>query len=102
MFSTPEKFNRAKKYDINTITYHCNLLKEAGFLNWDPKYGNNKFQMGFVNGLTYEGHQFLDSVRDPKIWRETKERANKLGVFTINIISQIASSVIAEMINGPK
>ncbi|MGT2929248.1 DUF2513 domain-containing protein [Streptococcus dentasini] len=102
VFSTPEKFNRAKKYDINTITYRCNLLKEAGFLNWDPKYGNNKFQMGFVNGLTYEGHQFLDSVRSPKVWRETKSRAEKLGVFTVDVISKIALNVILDMINRSK
>ncbi|EMC02678.1 DUF2513 domain-containing protein [Streptococcus mutans] len=97
-FSTPEKFNRAKKYDIDTIAYHCNLLKEAGFLNYDPIYGNNELQMVFINGITYDGHQFLDSIRSPKVWRETKTRAEKLGVFTINIISDIASSVISDMI----
>ena len=97
-FSTPAKFNRAKKYDIDTIAYHCNLLKEEGFLNYDPIYGNNELQMVFINGLTYAGHQFLDSIRSPKVWRETKTRAEKLGVFTINIISDIASSVISDMI----
>ncbi|HHF7010411.1 DUF2513 domain-containing protein [Streptococcus mutans] len=97
-FSTSEKFNRAKKYDIDTIAYHCNLLKEAGFLNYDPIYGNNELQMVFINGITYDGHQFLDSIRSPKVWRETKTRAEKLGVFTINIISDIASSVISDMI----
>ncbi|BAQ25023.1 DUF2513 domain-containing protein [Streptococcus troglodytae] len=97
-FSTPEKFNRAKKYDIDTIAYHCNLLKEAGFLKYDPIYGNNELQMVFINGLTYDGHQFLDSIRSPKVWRETKTRAEKLGAFTINIISNIASSVISDMI----
>ncbi|MGT2907724.1 DUF2513 domain-containing protein [Streptococcus dentiloxodontae] len=99
-FSTPEKFNRAKKYDIKTITYHCNLLEEAGFLKWAPMYGNNELQMGFINGLTYNGHQFLDSVRSPKIWRETKSRTEKLGVFTIDVISQIASNIISDMIKG--
>ena len=54
--------------------------------------------MVFINGLTYAGHQFLDSIRSPKVWRETKTRAEKLGVFTINIISDIASSVISDMI----
>lgn len=101
-FSTPEKFDRAKKYDIDTIVYHCNLLEEAGFLKWKPIYGNDEFQMGFVNGLTYDGHQFLDSVRSPKVWRETKSRAEKLGVFTIDVISQIASNIISDMIKGQK
>ncbi|EMC06742.1 DUF2513 domain-containing protein [Streptococcus mutans] len=97
-FSTPEKFNRAKKYDIDTIAYHCNLLEEAKFLKWDPIYGNNELQNGIINGITYNGHQFLDSIRSPKVWRETKARTEKLGIFTINVISQIASNVISDMI----
>ncbi|WP_260664906.1 DUF2513 domain-containing protein [Streptococcus dysgalactiae] len=28
------------------------------------------------------GHQFLDSVRSPKVWRETKKVAGKFGVFS--------------------
>ncbi|MFC3931502.1 DUF2513 domain-containing protein [Streptococcus dentapri] len=97
-FSIPEEFDRAKKYDMDTIAYHCNLLEEAGFLKWDPIYGNNELQMGIIDGLTYDGHQFLDSIRSPKVWRETKSRAEKLGAFTIEVISQIASNIISDTI----
>ncbi|MFU2204328.1 DUF2513 domain-containing protein [Streptococcus hyovaginalis] len=100
VFSTFEKFVRANKYDLNINIYHCDKLEEAGYLNWRPKYASNKFYLGFINGLSYDGHQFLDSVRDPKIWRETKVRANKLGVFTLNVLAQIALNVISDRING--
>lgn len=100
MFSSSDKFNRANKYDLTVIVYHCDKLEEAGFLNWDPIYGNNQFQMGLVNGLTYQGHQFLDSVRRPKVWGETKSRAEKVGIFTLDFISQTAANVIAEISKG--
>lgn len=97
-FSTPEKFDRAKKYNIDTIVYHCNLLEEAGFLRWKSRFANNKLYLGFIDGLTYDGHEFLNSIRSPRVWRETKSRAEKLGVFTIDVISQIASNIISDMI----
>ncbi|MFS9438503.1 DUF2513 domain-containing protein [Streptococcus sobrinus] len=100
VFSSSDKFNRAQKYDLTVIVYHCDKLEEAEFLNWEPIYGNNQFQMGLVNGLTYQGHQFLNSVRSPKVWRETKSRAEKVGIFTLDFISQTAANAIAEISKG--
>ncbi len=100
MFPSSDKFNRTNKYDLTVIVYHCDKLEEAGFLNWEPIYGNNQFQMGLVNGLTYQGHRFLNSVRSPKVWRETKSRAEKVGIFTLDFISQTAANVIAEISKG--
>lgn len=102
VFSSSDVFNRAKKYDLNTIVYHCDKLKEAHYIDWQPQYASDKLYLGFINGLTYDGHQFLDSIRDPKIWRKTKERASKIGVFTIDVISQITSNVISELITNKK
>ncbi|CYU19790.1 DUF2513 domain-containing protein [Streptococcus suis] len=102
VFSASEKFNRAKKYDIDMISYHCDKLAEAGYIKWAPQYASDVLYIGFIDGLTYDGHQFLESVRSEKIWRETKARTKKMGVVTINILSQIASNIISEMINGPK
>lgn len=101
-FSTPEKFDRAKKYDIDNISYHCDKLAEAGYIKWEPQYASDVLYIGFIDGLTYDGHQFLETVRSEKIWRETKVRTKKLGAVTINILSQVASNIISEMINGPK
>ena len=93
IFSAPEKFNRAKKYDIDNISYHCDKLAEAGYIKWEPQYASDVLYIGFINGLTYDGHQFLETVRSEKIWRETKARTKKLGAVTINILSQIASNI---------
>lgn len=103
IFSDSSKFDKASKCDTDTIVYHCKLLSEAGFINWSPKFdGSGSLYIGFINGLTYEGHQFLDSVRSPKIWRETKTIAEKVGVFSLNFLSQTASQIIANIASNPE
>ena len=47
-----------------------------------------------VRNLTSEGHDFLDSVRDPEIWRRTKAGAVKAGGFTVDILKELAKSLI--------
>lgn len=101
IFSSNSKFKRASKYEINTIVYHCKLLSEADFINWSPTFdGSNSLYIAFVNGMTYQGHQFLDSVRSPKVWRETKSVAEKAGVFSLNFLSQTASQIIANLVTN--
>jgi len=48
----------------------------------------------YLGDLTWSGHEFLDSVRDPKIWKETKETAAKVGSFSIDILTEIAKGLI--------
>ena len=59
VFSTSEKFNRAKKYDIDSISYHCDKLADAGYIKWEPQYASDVLYIGFIGGITYDGHQFL-------------------------------------------
>lgn len=103
VFSSNSKFKRANKYETNTIVYHCKLLSEAGFITWSPTFdGSNSLYIAFVHGMTYKGHQFLDSVRSPKVWRETKSVAEKVGVFSLNFLSQTASQIITNLVTNPE
>jgi hypothetical protein len=40
--------------------------------------------------MTWLGHEFLDSVRDPDIWRKTKEGASVAGSIGFEIVLEIA------------
>lgn len=103
IFSTNSKFDKASKYEINAIVYHCKLLFQAGFIDWSPTFnGSGSLYIAFVNGLTYDGHQFLDSIRSPKVWRETKNTAEKVGIFSLNFLSQTASQIIANLASNPE
>lgn len=47
-----------------------------------------------VKSLTYEGHKFLDTIRDPKVLRQTKERLKSFSSVSIEIFSKVASQIM--------
>ena len=51
------------------VAYHLILLIDAGYVLGQKTSMQN---MVMVKGLTMTGHDYLDSVRDPEIWRKTK------------------------------
>jgi hypothetical protein len=78
------------KSDVET-SYHVMLLAEAGFLKAHDVGGMNSFEWQATR-LTYRGHEFLDVVRDPEIWRRTKEGAEKAGVSAVGMLLEIGKA----------
>lgn len=44
----------------------------------------------WVERLTWEGHDFLDTIRDDEVWRRTKAGASKVGGWSLDLIKDIA------------
>jgi hypothetical protein len=57
-------------YGPDEVAYNLELLFDAGFVK-----GQGGADTFGIAGLTWNGHEFLDDIRDPEIWRKTKERA---------------------------
>jgi hypothetical protein len=58
-------------YDDENTTYHVKLAIDAGFLDAI----NVSHQTGkayLVSGLTYSGHEFLDSIKSETVWEKSK------------------------------
>jgi hypothetical protein len=56
------------------IFHKCRLLEAQDLCHMGPD--------GYValpKRLTWNGHEFLDAVRDDEVWRRTKEGARKAG-----------------------
>jgi hypothetical protein len=51
-----------------------------------------------ISSITWEGHDFIDSIRDSKIWHDTKEGAKEAGGFTIELLSSLAKGLIKKKI----
>jgi len=75
--------------EADTLEYHLDLLREAGFAEFIELAG------GYwqVERLTWKGHEFIDSIRDPEIWRQAKAGAAKVGSFTLKTIADVAVAV---------
>jgi len=75
--------------EAEALEYHLDLLREAGFAEFIELSG------GYwqVERITWKGHEFIDGIRDPEIWRQTKAGAAKVGSFSIKTIADIAVAI---------
>ena len=71
------------------VAYHLALLIEGQYL-----IGKTTMEMPIISRLTWEGHEFLDNIRDPGIWGKTKERLKGLPNIALSVIAQIAQAEI--------
>ena len=54
----------------------------------------------YCYGLTYEGHQFLDTVREKKIWEKTKNILKGIGGASLSVITSVATNCITRYLNN--
>ena len=81
-------------HSIEEINYHVRLLTEAGFVrgNIGPIYSS-------ISKLTWQGHEFLDSIKDKDVWQKTKERVKGLPGVALSVIGDIAKAEIKKKLN---
>lgn len=96
VFDLPQKI----KFSIEEIANTLLALDDAGFIvcYWDN--GDGAITALDVYRITYAGYQFLESVRSDTVWKKVKKVSNNVGSFSLNVISQIAASVLTQMVNG--
>lgn len=88
-----------KNYSSEELLYTTDKLYEAGYLKCSRKVYDNTDLMIFVSSITYTGHQFLDNIRDDKVFAKTKSILSGFKSVSIEIISETASKVITNLIN---
>ncbi|MBD9846446.1 DUF2513 domain-containing protein [Enterococcus faecalis] len=97
MYSYSSQDKYLKKYDENVVYYHFRQADLSGLLY------QSQFDMAGNFGcvdLSPKGHQFLNDIRSENNWKKTKEIASTIGSFSLDALSNIASGVITNLING--
>lgn len=89
-------------YDRATIAYHCQLLEEAGLASsCIVRYADDSVFFFSVSGLTWEGADYLDKVRDDSVWAKTKNLAAEKGVpLVVETVKTISSAVVSSLVEG--
>lgn len=78
----------------NEAAYHVRMLvQEVGFVRGIDG-GSNSGENWLDLTLTWSGHDFLNDVRDPAIWRKTKEGVEKIGGAGWEIIVGMAKAYV--------
>ena len=71
--------------DDETTRGHMQMLISGGFVEVSNKH---------TLWMSWAGHEFLDKVRDPEIWRQTKAGAAKVGSWSVKFLGELATGFI--------
>lgn len=72
------------------IEFHLTLMAHGGLLEYVHSETDYR--------PTMKGFDFLDMVRDPEIWQQTKEGATKVGAFTGDVLFALAKGFIKKKV----
>lgn len=86
-----------KDYSYEEILYTTERLLEAGYIK--ARLETTDLHCDHViYSLTWDGHKFLDTVRDNVVWRRTNDIVKKLSSVSLSLILHIGEQVILDMV----
>jgi hypothetical protein len=108
-----ENWNTPQPLTLGNLQYEGKTKQEIGYqleLLYDKHYVDVRILKGH-DGISYEealilrmtmaGHDYLDSVRSPEVWKKTKAKLEKVGGgATLDVIKDVASKILAEIIKA--
>ena len=63
-----------KGYSVEQIRYHIHLLGESGLADVvDVSFSDGNSPQAELRNLTWQGHDFLDSIKDESLWEKAKK-----------------------------
>lgn len=90
------------QYQPEDVFYSVYNLHEIHFI--DGRFSDiNDMKMYFceINNITWNGHQFLNTIRPKTVWEATKQGASKLGIMSMQALSTIAMKITEAVITNP-
>ncbi|MBU7320526.1 DUF2513 domain-containing protein [Paenibacillus oleatilyticus] len=88
-------------YGDMIVQYHLRIMAEAGLIVIDdvPTLASGQY---YINGMTWLGHDFLDSARNEKVLIAAKEKAESRGVdfksLPIDVIKELLTEGIKNLL----
>lgn len=91
---------RLTTYELTDVIYTVITLRDHGFINSvGQDFTGPKGKIPKVRSLTFEGHNFLDNIRDIGVWQRVKTNvAKSISSVSIRALSDLANRVIQDEI----
>jgi hypothetical protein len=77
-------------YAPEVVAQHFQQLVSGGLIDGTVRHGPKPVYVG----LTHQGADCLDAIRDPDVWRYTKDAARAAGGWTLDILKDVATAYI--------
>ncbi|WP_372165323.1 DUF2513 domain-containing protein [Xanthomonas euvesicatoria] len=86
-----------------TVGEHLRLLIDAGFIRGLSHSGIDTLHLvpgNFqIDGLKWEGHEFLNTIRSDEVWNKTKNKIKSIGgSVSTTIMAQVAAAISKSML----
>lgn len=85
------------KYSSDDVYYCCYQLYnsnmiDAFVINLDLQRQLPLIQ--YITELTFSGHNFLENIKNDNNWNKIKQKLNKIGSYSLDIIKEVAKQAI--------
>ena len=81
-------------YARHEVDHHFRLLLEAGLTS--AAHASSDGRRWVAVRLTWAGHDYLDVIRDQRVWKHTKAAMRKAGSWSLETMGVIARAIILE------
>ncbi|MBV1817304.1 DUF2513 domain-containing protein [Bacteroidales bacterium MSK.15.36] len=96
-YDTDTEYERLKTYSDKEVMYH---IKQCELSNLITKVSYYMDGGCLIHDLSPKGHEFIANIRTDTNWNKTKDVANKVGSYSLDTLTKIASEVIASVITS--
>ena len=77
--------------DLYVISLHIDLMCDAGLVEiFDVNIEHDGFKDFAISRLTLAGYEYLDAIRNRKVWVNVKKKIEVIGGATLDVIKQLA------------
>ncbi|CAI2580045.1 hypothetical protein AKUH3B110M_04700 [Apilactobacillus kunkeei] len=86
-------------YTEDITSYSLQKLREANYIvggvniSYDF-YGNGTVESTPIKDITWEGHEYLNTVRDNRVWKKTKDITSSLKSVSLSMMKTVATQVL--------
>lgn len=86
-------------YEEDVIQYTCSKLEEGNLIKLISTKAGGKNIILAISDITFDGHQFIENIRNKKIWKPINSISEEIGVASIQGLTQIAAGVVTQIIS---
>jgi len=85
-----------------SISYHSELLIEAGLVDGEMiKSMGRDIPEFLITRLTWNGHEFLDTIKNETVWKKTKKSFTNSGIsMSFDIIKSVATDTAISLVKS--
>lgn len=86
-----------KGEEPEVISYHIKLMKDAGLIDAEDTSGFNTYRW-IPTSLTWDGHEFLDAIRNDTVWSKLKTKLKEQGGnIPFHVVKELAAKFSSDL-----